>query len=567
MSNVLQLDNHLSSEQQAAKMKNLFQLQTEYEKKRHNEIYIAALTTVISGNDDEKAIMAAIMKNISKNLSGVETLYGELDPVLFDEKELTQWTKRISKMSSSEALACLQDLLKEEDTDDTDNTLSLPDVDWWEENQNGTKTLKHDVLAEYVIQKRIIVRYPDAHGDLYYYNHQSGLYELDKTCRQIRSFIRSEDDFRRNQIREVQEYIEDMCPIADEISQEYIGVGNGLLRLSDMAFKPFTPNVFITFKIPTNYNQDAYDEFVADTLFKVSCGHAPTMENLAEMFGAVLYPKLLVPKMFYLYGRSAHNGKSSILFMIHQTFNNGCNNISAVSPQKLASNTFAGSSIYGKIANIVDDLPDEQITDSGTFKSIITGGYIDIEAKNQASKTVRMSTVCITASNHFPNFREAGTQINKRLHIIPFDHDFTQDEDALPEMETMKRLETQQAKEYVLRLAVQAAKDMLNRKESLTHNDKAESTKNDFAEANDPLSDFFYEYDKEFFEESRGVDALKAYDEWCRDNYVNHQLGAKRFKESVCAHYNMEWKTKKIKFNGNWKAVKGFKSKNSNQKR
>ncbi len=184
----------------------------------------------------------------------------------------------------------------------------------------------------------------------------------------------------------------------------------------------------------------------------MDAGSRPTIENITEMFGAVLYPKLLVPKMFYLYGRSAHNGKSSTLFMIHKTFNDGCNNISAISPQKLANNTFAGSSIYGKIANIVDDLPDEPITDSGTFKTIITGGYIDIEFKNRPSQTVQMSTICITASNHYPNFRETGTQINKRLHIIPFDHNFAQDEDALPEMETMKRLETQQAREYVLLL-------------------------------------------------------------------------------------------------------------------
>lgn len=431
---------------------------------------------------------------------------------------------------------------------------------WWNEN-NGKLSFLHDVMAKYILQENKIVRFPNEDGDIYIYNKATGIFEIDKTCRQLRSLIRDSEVLKRNQVREVQEYIVDMSQVVKEESKSYIAVENGLLQLNSMDFKEFTPDVFVTKKIPTKYNPNAFDEFVENTLKKVSDGHLPTIKNIHEMFGAVLYPTLLVPKMFYLYGRSAHNGKSTVLYMIQKTFNSGTN-ISAVSPQKLATNTFAGSSIYGKLANIVDDQPDEIIQDSGTLKTIITGGYIDIEYKGKGSQTVQMSTVCITASNHYPNFREHGNQINKRLHILPFDHNFMNDPDRISEMESMKQLETENAREYVLKLAVEAIKEMTKRAaDILTYNDKAEEAKGNFAEYNDPLADFFFEYDKQFFDEVKGTDALKAYDDWCKDNHIQHPLGQKRFKDAVCAKYDMEWKSKKVKINGTSKTVKGFKSK------
>src|SRR5699024_5055053 len=301
-----------------------------------------------------------------------------------------------------------------------------------------------------------------------------------------------------------------MSKVIRSESTQYVAVKNGLLDLKNiqrgvnslgsMELKDFTSDVFLTSRILNKYNVNAYDEFVDTTLQKVSNGHKPTIKNIYEMFGAVLYPKLLVPKMFYLYGRSAHNGKSTLLFMIQKTFNSG-NDISAVSPQKLATNTFAGSSIYGKKANIVDDLPGEVIEDSGLLKTIITGGYIEIEAKGKDSQTVQMNTPCITASNHYPNFKEHGTQINKRLYIIPFDHDFMSDSECISELESMNLLEKDSAKEYVLKLAVDAIKEMSTRGgDILTFNKKVEEATQSFSEYNDPLTDFFHEYDRAYFD-------------------------------------------------------------------
>ena len=303
--------------------------------------------------------------------------------------------------------------------------------------------------------------------------------------------------------------------------------------------------------------------FVESTLDKVTKGHAPSIENVKEIFACVLYTGVLVPKIHYLLGRSAHNGKSSILNLIHQTFNKDGGNISAVTPQKLSSSTFAGSSIYGKLANIVDDNPESLIEDSGLLKTIVTGGYAEIERKGRDSETVRLSATMIIASNHFPNLNESGNAINRRLNIIPFDHDFSKDDECLPDEESMRLIASDSASEYVLKLAVDALKRMMNNpsSEKLTVNEKAFEAASAFAEHNDPVGDFFHEFDEQYFIEVRGSRAIKDYEDWCRENRIT-PMETKKFKEVVNTRYNMEWKDKSVRESGMWKTVKGFKSKN-----
>jgi len=176
-----------------------------------------------------------------------------------------------------------------------------------------------------------------------------------------------------------------------------------------------------------------------------------------------------------------------------------------------------------------------------------------------------MSTVCITASNFYPNFRESGNQLNRRLHIIPFEHNFSNDPDCISDKETMEILKSQSAREYVLKLAVTALKRMLSAEniaqDNLTKNEKSIEAAQSFAEYSDPLADYFFEFDKDYFENHAGSRVLQDYENWCKDNRVAYPLGTRRFKEAVCNQYDMEWKTKKIKINGQWKPVKGFKAK------
>lgn len=438
-------------------------------------------------------------------------------------------------------------------------------VSWRRINGNGTYTFMHHVLAKEILKSYPIVRYPTPHSDLYYYNKRKGIYEQDRSGRQVSAIIRSfDDELKSSQVREVFNYIQELSPIVNKINENYIALENGILNFTTFELESFTSDIFVLQKIPVKYNPNAYDEFVDSTLKKVTQGYEPSIMNIQEMFACVLYPGVLVPKIHYLYGKSASNGKSSILNMIHKTFNRDGGNISAVTPQKLAVNTFAGASVYGKLANIVDDNPDSLIEDSGMLKTIITGGYIEIERKGKDAETVKVNTCMIIASNHLPNFNESGNSINRRLHIIPFEHNFSLDAECLSDVETQQRIESDSAREYVVKLAVDALKRMLlnHNPDKLTRNEKANQLAATFAEHNDPWADYFHEFKIDYFEDTQGTTVIKEYEQWCKENRVP-VLEAKKFKEIVCARLDMEWKTKKIIWNGLPKAVKGFKKKSN----
>lgn len=114
-----------------------------------------------------------------------------------------------------------------------------------------------------------------------------------------------------------------------------------MLNFRDKRLEQYNPKIFVTQKFPTNYVPTAYDSFVNESLKKVTENYQASIENLIEMVSAVLYPDILISKMWYLYGKSPANGKSSILNLVQQSFNKDGGNIASISPHKLSTNNFA----------------------------------------------------------------------------------------------------------------------------------------------------------------------------------------------------------------------------------
>jgi len=446
----------------------------------------------------------------------------------------------------------------------TTNNLIKKDS-WWivpEEGSNKKLKFAHTVMAEYILQEYHIVRYPDSDGDVYIYNPESGIYKIDKTGRKLRQIIRKLETLKDNQVKEVRNYIVDTCRVESEICQDYVVAKNGLIHFKTKAFRPFTPEIFVINKIPTAYNPNAYDEFVDNTIKKVSCNHEATKKNIYEMFSQVLYPNLLIDKMFYLLGTVADNGKSTVQHMIKATFDSG-GQISSVSPQRLANNNFAGSSMYGKMANIVDDLPNVEIVDTGNIKTTVTGGYLEIEEKGKGSHSVRMNTPFIVASNHYPKFKESGEQINKRLHIIPFEYSFKDDENRLSVSESTNKIYSESAKEYVLKLAIDTLSDMLERKGSyITPNERSDNSIEIFEDNNNPLSEYLEFRDLDYFLTTPWTTIYTDYRVFCNNNYIRNPIDKSDFKTIIENEFNIVWKGS-VKFtNGEKSFVKpGFRYK------
>lgn len=433
---------------------------------------------------------------------------------------------------------------------------------WLVEGKNGVSFL-HDKMAAFIMGMHHLVKYPNADGDLYIYDVSKGYYVPDKKKNLLKGIIRRyQVNLRVSQVNEVLQLIHDTSKVVSKLSSGVVAVKNGLLYIDSdtnmVNLNDFTPDVFVTSKLDVNYNPDVYDSHVASTLNKVTNGHIETINNLEEMFGCILYPQRLVTRMFYLYGKTAHNGKSAVLSLAYNVF--GRENISAETPQRLADNSFAASSLIRKTANIVDDLPDKVIEDIGHLKSITTGAPIQTERKGEGSQTTVIDAVLIFASNFFPNFKENGKQVDRRLWIIPFEHDFSSDPERLSDFEAEQRASTTSAKEYVLKLAVDGLLRLLRSatSERLTPNPRVDEILGEFKEHNDPFFNYFQDFKATDFLNRKGMDAYKEYCSWCSENRIKHQFGVPRWKDAVMNYYNLEWKDIRWVRNGRSENGKGF---------
>lgn len=424
-------------------------------------------------------------------------------------------------------------------------------AEWVKYDKNGTRRLLHDVLGDVLINEHHIVHYPTMDSSLYFYNASTGCYVEDARGKYIEGLIREKQrDAKQNFIREVRYYLEQTAAVIPSTSQTHIALGNCLWNFTTNEPVEFTPNEFVTSKIPTNYNPTASSDFVDTFLNKITQGHEPSKQNLIELLANVVYPTVLIDRMWFLYGASAGNGKSTFLSMLTNTFSPDHNRISSVPPKKLAANNFAASDMYGKIANLVDDLPDEYIEDAGALKSIVSGQAITIERKGKDGFTGVITAPLIFGSNHFPRFREHGNSIMRRMMIIPFNHNFTSDSEALPAYEVDNMLRSDEVREYVLKLALEGVKQVKDNKGKPTPNDLVETALKNFETSNDPLGTFLkVECNaQDIVKRNMGSDLLYAeYTNWCDEEGIK-PVGKRRFMERVREVLKID--TKPVKING-----------------
>jgi hypothetical protein len=106
-------------------------------------------------------------------LNQIERIRKEAKPIeaVQPKKDVVELVKELSTQAVEAGKVRMEAQAAKQEIAVANNVVQFPleqNKDWWEENPNGTKSLRHDVLGEYLIEKHIILRYPDAHGDLYY---------------------------------------------------------------------------------------------------------------------------------------------------------------------------------------------------------------------------------------------------------------------------------------------------------------------------------------------------------------------------------------------------------------
>lgn len=155
-----------------------------------------------------------------------------------------------------------------------------------------------------------------------------------------------------------------------------LNLKNCLLDIKAWETEPHTEHHLSTIRIPVRYDPEADCPKIKEFLSQVVDEQSTPV--LQEMFGYCLYPDYIFHKMFMFLGEG-RNGKSTMLNLLKHFL--GEQNVSNIPLQKLEADRFAPGKLYGKLANIFNDLSDKALNETGIMKSLTGGDHITCDRK------------------------------------------------------------------------------------------------------------------------------------------------------------------------------------------
>ena len=304
--------------------------------------------------------------------------------------------------------------------------------------------------------------------------------------------------------------------IADEKAQadaRYIAFRNGVLDIVTGQMQSFSPDLVITNQIPWDYNPEAYSELADDTLNKLACGDQPIRALLEECIGYCFYRRNELGKAFILTGDKS-NGKSTFLDCVKAILGDG--NISALDLKELGDR-FSTSMMFGKLANIGDDIGDDFLQGSqvATFKKVVTGNRIKAERKGQDPFEFNPYVKLLFSANDIPRMKDKTGAVLRRLVIIPFNATFSKDSPDYDPFIKYKLIQ-QESVEYFIRLGVEGLKRILENNE-FTKSEKVAEQIDEYENENNPIKAFIDECGVEMIEDEPTGDVYSRYQVFCAD--------------------------------------------------
>ena len=228
-----------------------------------------------------------------------------------------------------------------------------------------------------------------------------------------------------------------------------IAFANGLYNIVDDSFVAFTPEHIITNKIRWDYNPEAYSELADKTLNKIACDDPAIRALLEEAIGYCFYRRNELGKAFILTGDKS-NGKSTFLSMVQTLL--GEENIASLDLKELGDR-FKTAEMFGKLANIGDDIGDEFIANPAIFKKLVTGERVSAERKGQNPFEFNNYSKLLFSANNIPRIKDKTGAVQRRLTIIPFNATFSKaDPDFRPYIK--HELKSDEVMEYLITLGI-----------------------------------------------------------------------------------------------------------------
>lgn len=357
-----------------------------------------------------------------------------------------------------------------------------------------------------------------------------------------RTMIELIPNLKRNQRKEVLDLLPLIAEDVTPADARYISFNNGIYDLTENELKPFSPEIVVTNKIPWNY-RTLFDEGetkdVEAALNQWSCDDQSIRALIEECVGYCMYRENIFNKAFFLTGEKS-NGKSTFLKVLKSVL--GESNITALDLNELG-NRFDTALLFGKLANIGDDIDDGYIPNTALFKKITDGGLIKGENKGETAFEFNPYCKLIFSANDMPRMKDKTGAVKRRLVIIPFNATFEKGADGF-DAHILDKLTTADSIEYLIMLAVNSLNRVLA-EQGFTKSVLSQKAADEYEAMNNPILGFIEDHGEKNIIYQPTKDVFVAYQKYCSDN--GFMSGSKiGFSRGVCRALNLITKQKKI---------------------
>lgn len=401
---------------------------------------------------------------------------------------------------------------------------------------NG-KTFLFDEFAKWLVQEHHVVTIAN---QLHIYQggvYVPGYYDIERTM------IEEIPSLRKTQRKEVLEY---MLLISEKVSMapaRYIGFNNGVLDIVDDKLLPFDPKLYVTNRIPWNYDPAAYDETADKMLDRIACKDPDVRALLEECIGYCFFRRNELRKAFILTG-GKRGGKSTYLDCIKAIL--GESNVSSLDLKEVGDR-FSTAMMFGKLANIGDDIGDDFLMGSqvAMFKKVVAGNRIKAERKGQDPFDFDPYVKLLFSANEIPRMRDRGNAVLDRLIIIPFNAVFDKRDPEYDPFLKYKLVEKEPV-QYMIRIGIEGLKRVLDESHGFTQAKVVQQRMQEYEEENNPILAFLKDTDVEvdIVGEPTG-DVYRRYSVFCQENGLN-AIGKTVFSRQLCSMLHIESVVKKV---------------------
>ncbi len=387
-----------------------------------------------------------------------------------------------------------------------------------EELQEGNATSKSDKQQLYEVAENIVDTYNVKFYKENFYIYDNGVYREDDGL--IEELIyKLNRELKKSQRKEILEYIKLISRVrkTKELNN-YINFKNGIFDVKSKTLLDHSPDLFLLNQVNAKYIENApYNADVDKFLDDVTSGNKARKKTILEIIGYSMTTSVELQKSFIFYGKSAENGKSTLVYIIEVLI--GEENTCHVSIHELQGRFYA-SELTNKLLNVVAELPRNHLKSVEVFKSITTGDAMSVEQKYKDRVKIKPYAKSIFTANELPRVNDTTEGFYRRLQIVLFEAKFT---DEQKKNFNKRKLITPEALDYLASISVKAYLELLDSNtRNFANEEESQKVLDTYRKDNNSVLSFLNsDKVKDMFKNEQRIattELFTQYKVWCQEN-------------------------------------------------